>query len=154
MAGELATIISTNDPVERLERTNLLQHVALWKLRANATWSQVRSTYAHVIRKIENQEIGWDTEWERYERHIYDRMSPANRSDRSNKSTRSTQSKETVWYCKPFQRMDGCNREAPHSAKVFGVVRQVQHICATCLFKLKELKYHSESSPECPYKST
>ena len=45
------------DREEAQGRLELLQHVSLWKLRANVSWPQVRNTFAHVMRKIENKEI-------------------------------------------------------------------------------------------------
>ena len=57
IAGELTTISQCDDQSEREGRTKLLQCITLWRLRANVTWSQVRSAYAHIIRKLENKEI-------------------------------------------------------------------------------------------------
>ena len=150
VAGELTTIINSEDPAEQIGRTELLQHVALWKLRSNVTWQQIRSTYEHVIRRIENQEIGWDTDWERYEKHIYDKV--PTKVEKSRAISKTANNGDIVWFCKSYQRPDGCNRNSPHVAKVSGVMRQVHHICATCWYKEKASKPHSESSAECPYK--
>ena len=58
LAGEMATIQSTCGDCEREGCIALLQNIMLWKLR---------NTYAHVIHKIENQEIDWTADWERFE---------------------------------------------------------------------------------------
>ena len=52
MAGELTTILSAESEAEREGRTELLQRIAMWKLRTNVSWAQVRNAYAHIIRKI------------------------------------------------------------------------------------------------------
>ena len=67
IAGELSTITTADDPAEVEGCTELLQRIALWKLRTNVSWQQVRNAYAHIIRKIENKEIGWDADWDRFE---------------------------------------------------------------------------------------
>ena len=82
VAGELATICYTTDEYEKEGRTELLQRISMWKMRANVTWPQVRNTYAHILRHIENREITWEADWDRYERHIYDRIAPHKRQKR------------------------------------------------------------------------
>ena len=70
IAGELTTISNCEDQIEKEGQLELLQKISLWKLRANVAWSQVRSVYAHIIRKLENREINWFADWDRYERHM------------------------------------------------------------------------------------
>ena len=72
VAGELATITACSDQAEIEVRTELLHRISLWQLRANVKWTQVRNTYDHILRKIENYEMNWYTDWDRFERHIYD----------------------------------------------------------------------------------
>ena len=64
IVGELTTISQCEDHIEREGRTELLQRITLWRLRANVTWSQVRSAYGHIIRKLENKEINWFADWD------------------------------------------------------------------------------------------
>ena len=70
LASELSTITDTHDHNEKVGRIELLQRISLWKLRAGISWPQVRNTYAYILRKIENQEINWSTDWDKFERTI------------------------------------------------------------------------------------
>ena len=74
VAGELATILSTRNKREREGRIDLLQRISLQRLRSGVSWVQVRNTYTHIIRRIENCEIDWQADWDRYERNIYDKV--------------------------------------------------------------------------------
>ena len=154
IAGELSTIIAADDPAEIAGRTELLQRISLWKLCTNVTWVQVRSAYTHIIRKIENKEIDWYSDWDRFEWHIYDKISPVNVKQEKTKQTKSNNgSGETVWFCKMYQKPEGCAKDAPHPGTVYGrYVKNLQHICATCWNKERNKRQHSESSTECPYK--
>ena len=64
IARELTTISTCTNAEEIEGRTEVLQRVTLWKLRANVMWAQVCNAYAHIIRKIENKEIMWRANWD------------------------------------------------------------------------------------------
>ena len=74
IAGELTTIVNCNDKIEKRGRTELLQRVTLWRMRANVTWPQIRGTYSFILRRLENHEITWNEDWDKYERHIYEKI--------------------------------------------------------------------------------
>ena len=147
LAGELTTIMNSTSNEERQGRVTLLHKIAAWKLMSNTTWPQVRNTYAHVVRRIENKEISWSSNFDKFERHIYEKISSKN--DKMDKKKISIKSD---WFCKQFQRSEGCSKETPHMAIVNGQNRQVSHFCAACWQKDRRKKWHSESSPECPLK--
>ena len=155
MAGELTTIINAPTMYEREGRTGLLQRVTLWKLRTNVSWPQVRGAYAHIMTMLENCEISWDADWDRYERHIYDRINSTvtltTKNDRPRRTNNNTAT-EMVWFCKAYQKLDGCSKEAPHNGKVGNMYRQLHHICAVCWLKEKIKRYHPECANECPNK--
>ena len=135
----------------------MLQKIALWKLRSNVTWQQVRNAYAHVIRKIENQETTRYTDWDRYERHIYDKVVSSTYPAKTEKAKKKTgQLMETTWFCKQYQKQEGCTRELPHLVSINTahgtITRNVQHICATCWLDERVKRYHPECSSECPHK--
>ena len=67
MAGELYTIMHVSSATERKGRITFLSKITNWKLMANVSWPQICNTYAHVLRKIENQEITWDTDFDKFE---------------------------------------------------------------------------------------
>ena len=151
IAGELATIVVTSNKSERLGRIDLLQKISSWRLRAGVTWPQVRNTYAHILGKIEDREDTWDVDWEKYECNIYGRviLLPNTKQDKSKTASKKG---DNMYFCKNYQKIEGCNREPLHPGRVGTQIKSVQHFCATCWFKEKEPKKHSESSMECPYK--
>ena len=108
MAGEMVTITSTENLQEAEGRMLLLQRIALWRLRANVSWPQVRNTYAHIIRKIENQEIDWQANWDSYKQHIYDKIAPVSNKTKDSKKTGGNMQSDFVWYCKAYQKPKGC----------------------------------------------
>ena len=132
---------------ERIGRTELLQRITLWRLWANVSWQQVHNAYAHIIRKIENQEISWAPNWDNYERHIYDKIAVNNKNEKPKKI-----GGDSVWFCKAFQKTEGCRKDPPHLAKVGNSFRQVLHICANCWLKDKQKRNHPEYSFDCPHK--
>ena len=148
VAGELTTIASAPTRNEREGRTELLQRISLWKLRSGVTWPQIRNTYAHIIRMVENREIGWRTDWDRFERHIYDKIAETKKV-----LIKDKKGNDPVWFCKAYQRPDGCPRESSHWGKVGTQNRLMQHICATCWLRDRVKRHHPESSDECPHKN-
>ena len=147
MAGELCTIMNCTSSSERKGRVTLLQKISNWKMMVSASWPQIRSTYAHILHKIENKEIKWDTDFDRFERHIFDKVAvlPKNKPERKKAIT------AIDWFCKQFQKPEGCKLDAPHQAQVGNQIKTVQHFCASCWLKDRTSKKpHSESSPDCP----
>ena len=91
IAGELNTIMNVTNSDERKGRVALLQKIANWKLLANVNWQQIRNTYAHILRKIENKEMGWCSDYDRFERHIYETI--ASKIDKNEKIDKIEKSK-------------------------------------------------------------
>ena len=102
MAGELCTIMSTTSYDERKGRIKLLHKISQWKLFNAVQWPQIRNTYAMILRLIENQQTSWNTNFDRFERHIYERVFTKNE-----KYTK----KNTDWFCKAFQKVEGCPKD-------------------------------------------
>ena len=152
IAGELYTIVTTKNQAEREGRIDLLQKISLWRLRSGVSWPQLRNLYAHVIKKVENREIMWSSDWERFERNIYDKVALPMTTIKPDKpkTNNPRQSSDNTWFCKAYQRVEGCTREAPHPGRVDNQIRSLQHICAACWFKNREKLPHSETSMQCP----
>ena len=148
MAGELNTIMNIVSSEEHRGRVALLQKISNWKLLANVSWPQIRNTYAHVLRKIENRELGWNTDFNHFKRHIYEKLAMSKLDKIDKNKFRSS----TDWFCKQYQKLEGCSRESPHPVKFGNQTKQAYHFCATCWNKDKVKKLHSESALECPYK--
>ena len=159
IAGKLLIINAATDPDEILGRTQLLQRIAMWRLRNNVSWPQVRQTFAHILRRLEDREITWRANWDDFERRIYDKVHstvyttnqpPTTRPRRTNNAP--SNNNEVVWFCKNFQRIEGCPKDAPHPGRIGNTFRQLHHICAACWLRDKVKKYHPETSSECPHK--
>ena len=151
MAGELMTIRNARDPTEKTGRLELLSNIAQWRLRSNVSWPQVRSAYATIVRKVENCEINWEADWDRQERHIYDKVAPSQtKTQKNTRTTSNTQSNEIVWFCRNYQKADGCPKESPHPGRVGTSFKQMYHICAACWLKDKVKRMHPECSNDCP----
>ena len=157
VAGELTTINNTNNTAEFNGRIELLSQISLWNLRANVLWPQVRNVYAHIIRKIENREIDWQHDWSRFERNLYDTVSiksdkKVKHSAGGNITSSPTTQKTISWFCRNYQKQDGCPKTAPHPGRVGNKFRNLEHICAACWIKEKTRRHHPECSNDCPNK--
>ena len=141
LAGELETIVMSDSNVEKKGRILLLRKIAHWKLQTNATWQQIRNTYAMIVRKIENCEITWEHNFDLFERHIYEKVQI---------KTEKTAKSKAEWFCKQYQKPEGCNKDPPHLMKIGTTLKMVHHFCAACWIKDKSKRLHSESSNECP----
>ena len=138
IAGELVTINNSMDLDEQQGHTELLQRISQWQLRSNVTWPQVRNTYAHIIRCIENKEITWQTNWDQFERFIYDKVNTQNTTAKNDKAKAVVKPKtESVWFCCTYQRSEGCSKDAPHPGRIGTQICSLLHICATCWLKEK-----------------
>ena len=146
IAGEITTIARTTSRKEKAGRIRLLQNIAHWKLRPSVYWQQLRNVYALVLRDIENKVIDWTSDFNVYQHSLADKQ---NITSKANK-TYSTVNNNNNWFCRQFQKQEGCPREPPHIQKIGNRDRQVQHFCAKCWLKEKSKKPHSESAPECP----
>ena len=74
IAGKLYWIMNVSSNAERQGCVTLLQKIANWKLMIGASWNQIRNTYAHILRKIENREITWSADFNQFEKHIYEKV--------------------------------------------------------------------------------
>ena len=150
IAGELETIHTCLDQEEQWGRIELLHHIVQWNLRSNVSWPQIRNTYAHILRKIENREITWNADWDRYERFIYDKITTTNKAEKVKIPVPAKPKPDITWFCKAYQKVEGCARESPHPGRIGNQFRQLHHICASCWMKEKVKRYHPECSPDCP----
>ena len=153
VAGEMHTILRTREEVEKYGRERLLSKIATWKLRVNVTWAQVRNAYAIILRQIENGEATWDIDFNTREYLIYEKVMLKTEKEKIERDRIRKTTGTGDWFCKAFQREDGCSKETPHWGTVLGKPRMVQHFCATCWQKDRTKRMHSESSMECQFKT-
>ena len=155
IAGEVHTILRTKSSTEKRGRIRLLSTIARWKLRTNAVWSQIRSAYAVILRDIENGVNDWLGDFYPYQYILSEKpVPPTNNVNNSGKNVKRSTNAETYWFCKQYQRPEGCEERPPHVARIGNRDRIVAHYCAKCYIKDRTKRPHSESAIECPNKDT
>ena len=148
MAGEVSTIKRAKSKTEKEGRIRPLEKIMHWKLRHSVSWLQLRNVYAVILRDIENRMITWEGDFTAYQHLLTDRISF---SASSNVNKNSKETKNTmVWFCKNYQKPEGCSKDSPHVARINNKERIVHHFCARCWLKEKVKKFYPESSMECP----
>ena len=111
--------------------------------------------YAEIVRSIEANENAWDSNFDRFESILYRKITHRKTEERQVNTGTSTGSAKK-WYCRDWNKTDGCLKNSPHRAW-FGtgssaVSRMVIHMCASCYMKEKTQREHPEGSDACPYK--
>ena len=153
IAGEVRTIETCTDPAQILGRLRLLRRMAYAKLRGY-DWPIVRKMYAAIVRSIEAKEYSWSDNFDRFETILYRRPHAMGRQQRTDRD-QNTQPKK--WFCRDWNKPEGCNKSAPHKAW-FGsgtnaTSRTVIHMCAACYMRDRTARDHPENSDACPHKT-
>ena len=145
MAEEARTIELYMEPAQILGRLRLLRRMACAKLRGYE-WVLIQKMYAAILTSIEAKENTWECTFDRFESILYKKQiqKPFREKDRDNKK----------WFCRDYNRPEGCNRPSPHRAQVgaAGINRTVHHICAKCYMKDKAENRHPEGHDTCPHR--
>ena len=144
IAGETKTIMSCSDVLEIKGRLNLMFRLAHLKQKGYG-WNSLRSLYAAVVRSIEMHESAWTADWRHIEEMVIDVL------DRNVTGKVSGKRQGDMWFCRDFNRSDGCDLQAPHEAYINKKKWWVKHMCATCWQKGQGVKVHAEVDPACPY---
>jgi len=153
VAGELELISREFTPYEEKEgRIRLLKH--LMYLSKVFEWSVILKFYTLVVSKIEMGDLWWTSDFEPSITCAIARQGTAKTASKmASKGPSSKRNfKGRPTFCKEFQNNTCQFTEEKHWGMVNGERLQVEHICAACLFKKKEVSAHSESSPDCPCK--
>ena len=149
IAGETKTILMAEDPLEIRGQVNLMSRLVYLKHRGHA-WSNLHSLYAAIVNHIEKHEGSWVSDWKFIEDMVLESAirGPGEKGvgKSSSKGTRAEQ-----WYCRKFNREDGCDKGPPHEAVIRGRHRQVKHFCAKCWVTEGETRPHPEIHPRCPH---
>ena len=104
MTGEITTIARMKSKTEKEGQVRLLQNIAHWRLRPNVQWSQLCTVYAVIMRDLENEVIGWSSDFSNYQHMLVHRPYAPN----------TTKNQTTSWFCKQYQnRKDAL--ENPHT---------------------------------------
>ena len=75
-------------------------------------WDSLHGLYAVIVHSIEMHESSWSSDWCNIEEMVLDIMN----RDRS-KGTKGRKGQE-VWYCREFNRVQGCALQSSHEAQV------------------------------------
>ena len=140
MAGESETILLTRSNREKVGRQRLLARIVRWQLWANVTWPQLRNTYTVILWDIENNQAAWGSDFNSYQYLLHEKVQYKSKE----KQTAS------VWFCRNYQRAEGCTRDSPHMTCIGYKDRQVLHICAKCWLKDRVKRGHPKIDPDCP----
>ena len=146
IAGESRTVMSCSDTMEVRGRLNLMFRLAHLKQKGYP-WECLRGLYAAVVRGIEMHETSWAGDWRHIEEMVIDVL------DRNIPFKLKGKKGGEVWYCREFNRVEGCELQPPHEAQIGKKKRWVKHICAQCWFKEQVPRYHSENDDRCPQKA-
>ena len=150
VAGELRTIMGCSDAVEVRGRLALLFRITHLKMHGYL-WSVLRAFYAAVVRAIEQHESTWASDWKAIEEFCID---PGDRvKTKTDKVKPPSKVGAAEWFCKNYNRVEGCQLRAPHEAMVGRPPkrRQVRHFCAQCWITDQTVRMHSEVDAECPH---
>ena len=155
VTGEL-TLLSSHriSPDEHEGRIRLLRQ--LISLSRVYEWAVIMKLYTEVVSQIENGLIIWGSSFEstiqwalaNHNSTLPAAKSPVNKTQYAKKSSGKTR----PTYCKEYQTNACTSPEDKHWGMVNGERRMVEHICAACLMRKKEVVHHSEMSTECPSK--
>ena len=152
VAGEMRTIEMCTEPAEILARIRLIRKMAYARLRGY-DWVLIRKLYAAVLRAIESKECDWEANFDRFDAILYRR--PPMKPRQPEREDRGTQGKK--WFCRDWNKPEGCTRSAPHKAWVGSgqnaSQKTVLHICAACYMKERAAREHPECSDNCPHKA-
>ena len=99
------------------------------------------------MKATENNEVDWLSDFNRFEHFLHEKVEKTSKFERGEK-----REKTETWFCKQFQKQEGCPKEKSHWGKINGKDKYLQHIRASCLLKDKTKNQHSESSAKCPHK--
>ena len=148
VAGEARTIETCTVPAQILGRLKVLCRMAYAKLRGYE-WPLVRKMYAAILTSIEAGENSWDFNFDHFETILY-RKSQLNKTSKEKDRDREVKK----WYCREYNRPEGCDRNSPHKGQVgsAGITRTVIHMCSLCWRRDRLEKRHPEGHEACPHK--
>ena len=163
VAGEISCILSDSLPEkERRARLELLRTSAYHAERFD--WEAVRNFHFNVMLSVERGDLEWGDSVADIETNTLligarseKKTSVSKREGQSKSGNASSSSRYSArgegsrqsWWCPEYQR-GTCSYRGAHELYVRGSLRWVDHFCASCWQEWKQVRYHPESSRECP----
>ena len=111
IARETRTISACTDALEAKGRLNLMFRLAHLKQKGYS-WESLRGLYTAVVRGIEMHETNWAADWQGIEEMVIDV------TDRNVHVKNKSKKQNDVWFCREFNREEGCALQPPHEAMV------------------------------------
>lgn len=166
VAGEIETIIAainaggvSEEVMGRLAFLKLLMY-----FEPDIDFKYIKTWYFDFVRAIERGEKTWSDDpmktgeqilsqarlKEREKRHFIKSPAPASSSTARTSAGGAPLEKPEVWYCPRYQRSE-CSEPSPHMMMLRGDMREVHHVCASCLLKSRKQLVHPDGTPACPY---
>ena len=146
IVGESKTIMKSRNPTEIRGRLQLMSRVGYLKQKGYR-WPQLGDLYADVVSSIEQHDSTWSSDWRFIEDAVID---PLDRIQTKSREVIKRSKKEEVWFCRAYNRVEGCEQNSPHEAQVGRRRRMVRHCCAKCWRVEQEIRNHSEIADTCP----
>lgn len=152
VAGESRTIEMCNDRAQILGRLRLLRRISYLKLRGNE-WPRIRTMYAAIVRSIETGECSWESNFDRFEGILNVKLKAKVEDQKSRRREGVTGSSAVIkdWYCRAYNKPEGCQEPKSHWARIGNRDRFVQHVCASCLLKEGKKLNHPEGHADCKH---
>jgi len=155
-SGELELISrALISDIERDGRTELMKQLMYYS--SVYDWQTILKLYTEVVSKIEKGLLTWASQFDATIMSALARqgavksvVKPTLQKSSGQKAGKQGYGKARPTYCKDFQGNSCPFTETKHWGMVNGERMQVEHICAACLMKRKEVVGHSESSSDCP----
>jgi len=157
VTGELELIsrVFVSD-IECDGRTQLLKQ--LMHLSLVYEWKTILRLYTEVVSGIEQGLLTWSSQFDQTIGRSLQRQGARTGSRGTTSKSTVTQKKSAYkprpTYCKEYQNASCPFTEEKHWGTVNGDRMQVEHICASCLIRRKEVVGHSENSTECPCRNS
>lgn len=145
VAGELEILTSTISKVEYRGRIRLLKKIVYYSKLYD--WKGLLKFYDAWLRWIETGLNSWGDDASQIETAMLSGHSSVKKSDKG-----YIPKSDQVWWCSDFNRDKCTYTSSTHQKSVKGHLRQVKHICGTCLRKDSKQLQHPETSAACPYK--
>ena len=165
IAGEMEILLEHRpNNAEAEGRLNLIRMLA--HLLGAYPWAAVRGVYAAVLRKIEQGQLSWSSDFHqtmhfslltttgpvRSDTAAGDARAPTSSGRRRAGLSNPVSDNAKIWFCSEFQKNSCAHKEA-HQKELYGKIVTVHHICAKCLLKDRREVKHPESSLACPHYS-
>jgi hypothetical protein len=149
VAGELE--ILTSGKLSQVDNNHRLQNLKQTVyLEGTYDWEAIRDMHAAKLRLIERGTMSWGSDFSKLESQILAPYIKVKRYGRLPQGKNKEKENDKTYFCKMYQT-NSCDKSAPHSTVIKGKNRRVEHVCATCLFKEKEKRFHPETHEDCPY---